>query len=58
MELKKRFKIFLSYPATLRPGKKDINEQSVITISRILSNAIKMKATYSGGIREVGIGIW
>lgn len=44
MELKKRFHSLFSRP------KQNLRGQGPITINKILNNAIKMKASYSGGI--------
>ncbi len=41
----------MSYPATTwRPLKNEVQGQGAITLSKILGNAIKMKATYNGGL--------
>lgn len=44
MELKKHFLSFFTQP------KQNLRGQGPISISKILNNAIKMKATYSGGL--------
>lgn len=48
MELKRHFRLFFLSP------KQNIRSQGPITINKILNNAIKMKASYSGGLLRYG----